>query len=655
MKIFISSLLLVVTSLCQEPDVEFLLDESPELFISNPHSIRSGDDIYSHVAYASDFLQVVNNEQRHWRQSSALADWNYKTNITDHNMKQKMEVSGQFDEWRRGKVRSAKKFNLRALPEDLRRQLSKFTLSAESDDSSISERQDFLVSTMEGIYGSTHACLSNGSCLALEPDLINIIAKSRDPNVLKDAWVSWRNSVGPLIKPHFTEFVDLLNQAAVENGFQDYSEYWKKSLFFETPELDSMIHRLWQDIKPLYLQLHAYVRRKLREYYGSDVVGYDGTIPAHLLGNMWAQHWTNIMEIVSPYPEQDQQSKVEARLKAKVDVQGIFRLADGFYTSMGLSPMTRTFWEKSMFKRPKDREVVCHASAFDMFYPGDFRIKMCSQVTFDTFRTVHHEMGHIEYFMAYADQPSIFREGANAAFHEAVGDTIQLSVLSSSHLKGLGLLEDDEEIVDDKPTRAGRLRRRKLTKHSTEYRSTINNLLSMALEKLAFIPFGLLVDKWRWAVLRGDITPYEFNKKWWEMRLKYQGVTSPVERSEDYFDPGAKYHVCSNSAYISYFISYIQQFQMYQALCEVSGHVGELHQCDFYGSKDAGKKLKHMLSLGSSIPWQEQLSYLTGNSQVTADAILEYFHPLHDWLETDNRLHQEKVGWRGATVNWGRS
>ncbi|KAH9503137.1 hypothetical protein Btru_070029 [Bulinus truncatus] len=492
-----------ITAICQEYefDLENLIDNFDH-FSEHSQSLRSSDDIYASRLYASDFLRDFNNELRQWKHSSSLADWSYKTNITDYNRIQKLELASDFDQWWRRKLKEVKKFRRDQLPGDLSRQLTLLTYTATSERSFLNKRRDDLLSTMEGIYGSTVACLTNSSCLLLEPSLIDIMTNSRDPEILLQVWLQWRNSIGPKVKPYFTQLIQVLNEAAVENGFPDYSEFWKQDLFFNTSHLDVSIKRLWMDVQPLYLQLHAYVRRKLRETYGSHIVGDDGSIPAHLLGNMWAQHWPNIMDIVSPYPEYNQQASIEEKMKKNLDIHGLFRLANNFYSSIGLYPMSSTFWEKSMFKKPIGREVVCHASAFDMYFPGDFRIKMCAELTFDSFRTVHHEMGHIEYFMAYADQPTIFREGANAAFHEAVGDTIQLSVLSDTHLKGLGFI--DEHIVP--------------RGEQTKFKIMINNLLSMALEKIAFLPFGLLVDSWRWDVMKGTVNERNYNRKWWEMR-----------------------------------------------------------------------------------------------------------------------------------------
>ncbi|ESO96402.1 hypothetical protein LOTGIDRAFT_115941 [Lottia gigantea] len=479
---------------------------------------------------------------------------------------------------------------------------------------------------MTSIYNKGRVCTVSGRpCLPLEPDLTDLMSNSRDPKQLLEAWVGWRDVTRP-IKPLYTNFVNLKNIGAVENGYSDYGAYWRDELFGDTPDLEEMAAKLWVEVEPLYTHLHAYVRSKLRDFYGDNVdIEEDGGIPAHILGNMWGQNWAGIYEIVKPYNTVDTNRQVEDRLKEEYDVNGMFRLAEEFYSSIGLYNMTDKFWNNSMLSKPADREVQCHASAFDLYQPGDFRIKMCSEVNLDYFQTIHHEMGHVEYYMAYESQPLVYRNGANSAFHEAVGDTIALSVRSRKHLETIGLL--DEDTLDDDE-------------------SDINTLLLHALNKISFLPFGYLVDKWRYDVFRGEITHHDYNEKWWDLRYEYQGISPPVERKAYGFDPGAKFHIPSNSPYISYFFSFILQFQFYQRMCELSGHQGALHTCDFYGSEEAGSKFREMLALGSSIPWPEALERFTGSREVSAKPLLEYFQPLMNWLEEVNEENESIVGWK---------
>ncbi|RUS83506.1 hypothetical protein EGW08_008756, partial [Elysia chlorotica] len=340
---------------------------------------------------------------------------------------------------------------------------------------------------------------------------------------------------------------------------------------------------------------------------------------------MWAQHWEHASEILLPYPDADNTQTMDTALKTRFTAMDLFRLAENFYRSLGLPEMTQQFWRKSHFVRELGEQYgggVCEASAFDLFTAGDYRIKMCAKAGLSDLKTIHHEMGHIEYFMAYSNQPTVHRSPPNAAFHEAVGDIAQLSLMTEKRMQALGLTHTDSS-----------------TKRS------YNKLMQMALDKVAFLPFGLLVDRWRWQVFQGNITPDNYNRKWWDFRLQYQGIRPPVPRSERDFDPGAKYHIPAHMPFVSYFVAYIQEFQMYKALCDVSGHRGLLHECDLYGSQEAGYRLRTILEAGSSLPWQVQLKALTGSATVTADAILEYFRPLRLWLERYNARHAQTVGW----------
>jgi len=288
---------------------------------------------------------------------------------------------------------------------------------------------------------------------------------------------------------------------------------------------------------------------------------------------------------------------------------------------LGFAPLPPTFWERSMFTKPRDRDVVCHASAWDIDNKDDLRLKMCIEVKDEDFVTIHHELGHNFYQRAYKTQPPLFEDSANDGFHEAVGDTIALSV-TPEYLKEVGLLNTVPPESAD-----------------TGY------LLKMALDKIAFLPFGLLIDKWRWKVFSGEITPEQYNKAWWDLKAKYQGVAPPVERSEADFDPGAKYHIASNTPYARYFLARILQFQFHRALCEAAGQKGPLHRCSIYKSKEAGSRLNKMLSMGKSKPWPDALEAISGQRQMDATAILDYFAPLKKWLDEQNK--GEKLGWQG--------
>jgi peptidyl-dipeptidase A len=384
-------------------------------------------------------------------------------------------------------------------------------------------------------------------------------------------------------------------------------------------EFSAQMDHLWDQVKPLYVSLHAYVRWKLQEKYGKALVPDDGAIPAQLLGNLWAQDWTNIYPLVAPKdadPGYDLGAILKQRNTSAVDM---VHYAERFFTSLGFAPLPQTFWERSMFTRPRDRDVVCHASAWDIDFKDDLRVKVCLEQTADDFTTIHHELGHNFYQRAYKNQPPLFANGANDGFHEAIGDTIALSV-TPDYLKQVGLLDTVPPPSAD-----------------------IGLLMKRALDKVAFLPFGLMIDKWRWEVFSGQIKPADYNKSWWEMKREYQGVAPPNERSEADFDPGAKYHVASNVPYMRYFIAAVLQYQFHRALCKEAGYTGPLDRCSIYNNKAAGAKLNQMLEMGESKPWQDELEVITGQREMDASAILDYYAPLKKWLDDQNKGHH--VGW----------
>jgi len=450
------------------------------------------------------------------------------------------------------------------------------------------------------------------------PDIEKIMANSRDPNELLAAWEGW-HAIAPPMKKRYTRMVELSNQGAREMGFADVGAMWRSNYDMPPADFAKELDRLWEQVRPLYVSLHAYVRWKLAEKYGKDVVREDQPIPAHLLGNMWSQEWNNIYPLVAPQ-NADSGPDVSAALRAKnVDARGMVHYAEGFFKSLGFEPLPDSFWERSLFTKPRDRDVVCHASAWSIDFKDDLRVKLCLEPTAEDFTTVHHELGHNFYQRAYNTLPPLFQNGANDGFHEAIGDTIALSV-TPEYLKQIGL-------IDTVPPPS----------------ADIGLLLDRALDKVAFLPFGLLIDQWRWKVFSGEIKPEDYNKSWWELRRKYQGIAPPVARSEDDFDPGAKYHVAANVPYTRYFLAYILQFQFHRALCKEAGYRGPLNRCSIYGNKAAGAKFAKMLAMGQSRPWPDALEALTGQRQMDATAILDYFAPLKKWLDEQNAGHQ--VGW----------
>ncbi len=473
-----------------------------------------------------------------------------------------------------------------------------------------------IAAAMEGAYGKGKYCPTEDQCLDLE-DISRIMSRSRDAKELLDLWAGWHAIARP-IKKNFVRYVELANRGARELGFQDTGAMWR-SKYDMTPEaFAAELDRLWDQVRPLYVSLHAYVRWKLREKYG-DAVPANGPIPAHLLGNMWAQTWDNIYPLVAP-KDADPGYDLTQILKARnTDHIQMVKYGEGFFTSLGFDPLPKTFWERSMLVKPRDREVVCHASAWDIDYVDDLRIKMCIDITGEDFGTIHHELGHSFYQRAYDKQPPLFRDSANDGFHEAVGDTIALSI-TPEYLVKLGFIPTAPDTSKD-----------------------IGLLLAKALEKVAFLPFGLLIDQYRWKVFSGEITPADYNKAWWALRLRYQGVAPGSARSEEDFDPAAKYHVAANVPYTRYFLADILQFQFHRALSKTAGCNGPLNRCSIYGSREAGRRLSDMLSMGCSKPWPDALEAMTGQTQMDATAIRDYFAPLQKWLDEQNK--GKPVGW----------
>jgi len=516
-------------------------------------------------------------------------------------------------------AKQAVRFDKMKLPDDVARKLlllkNGLTLAAPSNPKE-SEEVTRIAAAMEGEYGKGKYCPQKDKCLDLE-DISKIMAESRDPAQLLDVWRGW-HSVAIQMRPQYQRFVELANKGARELGFKDTGALWRSKYDMPPGDFAAELDRLWEQVRPLYVSLHAYVRWKLREKYG-DVVPANGPLPAHLLGNMWAQTWDNIYPLVAPQSADPGYDLTQILKSRKTDAVQMVKYGEGFFSSLGFDPLPKTFWQRSMFTKPKDREVVCHASAWDIDYVDDLRIKMCIDITAEDFVTIHHELGHNYYQRAYNAQPPLFRDSANDGFHEAIGDTVALSV-TPEYLVKLGLLSSAPDASKD-----------------------IGLLLQKALEKVAFLPFGLLIDQWRWKVFSGEITPADYNKAWWALRLKYQGVAAPIARKDEDFDPGAKYHVPAGVPYTRYFLADILQFQFHRALTKTAGCTGPLNRCSIYGNAAAGKRLQDTLAMGQSRPWPDALDALTGQRQMDATAIRDYFAPLQKWLDEQNK--GKPVGW----------
>lgn len=522
-------------------------------------------------------------------------------------------------------INESRKFDSLKLPPELRRQFDLLRLSLSMPapyDAKLRQELTQIATWLEGAYGSGKYCPNGDSskCLGID-DLEEQMAKSRNPMDLEAMWVGW-HKVGAPMRDKYARFVELSNQGARELGFKDTGAMWRVGYDMSPEQFSASLEQLWQQVKPLYMELHAYVRKKLIEKYGAAANRPDGMIPADLLGNMWAQEWGNVYDIVAP-PSAPETYDIGQILQSRnTTAKQVVQYGENFFKSLGFEALPPTFWERSMLTKPKDRDVVCHASAWQIDLDKDVRLKLCIHDTSDDFITVHHELGHNYYQLAYRTQPVLFRNGANDGFHEAIGDSIALSI-TPDYLKKIGLITKVPPPSADIPL-----------------------LLRTALDKIAFLPFGLMIDKWRWEVFSGQIKPEDYNKAWWKLREKYQGVAPPVNRTEADFDPGAKYHIPDNTPYIRYFLARIYQFQFYKGMCEAAGYQGPLNRCSVYGSKAAGEKLNAMLSLGQSKPWPEAMQVLTGEKKADARPMIEYFQPLIDWLKQQNAA--QKLGWSVA-------
>lgn len=578
------------------------------------------------VADAEKFIAQAEQRLSELAVSQSRAGWVQQTYITDDTE----AIAAAADENALQAISelttAAKKYESLKLPAETARKMLLLKLSATAPaPSDPKERAELaqLGTWLTGTYGKSKYCPKDGpfagKCLG-QTEMERAMATTKDPAVLLDLWVGW-HAIAPPMRDRYTRFVELANKGAREMGFSDMGALWRSNYDMAPDQFAAEIERLWEQVRPLYLSLHAYVRSQLVKKYGPQAVPPKGPIPAHLLGNIWAQDWTNIYDLLDVPGKTGGIDLTPILQEKKVDDLRMVRYGEAFFTSLGFEPLPKTFWERSLFRKPADRDVVCHASAWDIDNQEDVRLKMCIRINDEDFRTIHHELGHNFYQRAYRHQPYFFEDSANDGFHEAIGDTIALSV-TPEYLKQIDLITQVPGPEAD-----------------------LGLLMHKALEKVAFLPFGLLIDEWRWQVFSGQVKPADYNQAWWELRRKYQGVVPPVERSEKDFDPGAKYHVPDDTPYARYFLADILQFQFHRGLCRAIGYQGPLHRCSIYNNKAAGERLRKMLEMGRSQPWPEELYALTGERKMDATAMLEYFAPLQKWLDEQNAKNGVRVGW----------
>ncbi len=582
---------------------------------------------------AEDFVARINKEATEIGNDYARKAWVAATYITDDTQAIEAKASEDWLKFNSETIEATKDLDLDGADEKTLRAIKLIKLGGSMPAPNDAKKRAELAkiaSRMGAEYGKGKYCPDGeDSCRDLG-DLSRTLAQSRDYDEQLEAWQGWR-TISPKMREDYQRFVELTNEGARELGFKDTGDLWKSGYDMSAVEFEAEAERLWDQVTPLYDQLHCYVRDKLVEKYGADKVDPSGPIPAHLLGNMWSQQWGGIYDLVEPYPgvtsldvdaglEALQVDGKDTRQKEHNKAVKMVNMAEDFFTSMGMPALPESFYEKSMLLKPRDRDVVCHASAWPMDGQDDVRIKMCIQPTAEEYYTIVHELGHIYYFLAQKDQPSLFKAGAHDGFHEGIGDTLNLS-MTPSYLKQIGLIDSVE----------------------TSERAVINQQMRLALDKIAFLPFGKLIDQWRWDVFAGKTAPDAYNADWWKLRTKYQGIEPPVTRSEADFDPGAKYHIPGNTPYTRYFLSHILQFQFHKSLCEASGHTGALYECSIYGSKKAGQMLFDTMAMGASEPWPNAMEKATGAREMDGSAIIEYFDPLMGWLKEQNA---------GKTCGW---
>jgi peptidyl-dipeptidase A len=572
---------------------------------------------------ADEFVARANGELLEIGKESARAGWVQLTYITPDTEALAAKATEREQAVFAKVIAESKSLDDDAMSEESTRAIELLRLALDApapDDPAKRAELAELETRLTSMYGAGKYCPSGPESCRNVDEISATLASNRDWDEQLEAWTGW-HTISPPMRKDYQRFVELANEGARGLGFDDLGELWRSGYDMPPAEFEAETERLWSQVKPLYDGLHCYARGKLQERYGKERVPDGKPVPAHLFGNIWAQQWNNIFDLLEPYPGVSNLDVTSALRKQGYDAKRMAESAESFYVSLGFPRLPPSFWERSMLVRPADRDVVCHASAHNIDGAGDVRIKQCIRPTEEELYTIYHELGHIYYYLSYTGQPYLFQDGAHDGFHEAVGDAVNLS-MTDGYLASVGLLP--------KSVKSGR-------------EAVINRQMKVASEKIAFLPFGKLVDQWRWGVFSGAIPPDRYNEAWWDLRRKYQGVDAPVERTETDFDPGAKYHIPGNTPYTRYFLSFVLQFQFHRALCDAAGFEGPLHECSIFGSSDAGRGFQEMLALGRSRPWQDALEKLTGTRQMDATAIIEYFQPLMGWLEEQNSGRQ--CGW----------
>ena len=602
MKNFLSLILIIIVTSCAPSSEQTLTNEDLEEFLANVESEnkKDGPVIYSASWISSNFITYDSQK--------VIAD--YGTKYTLKSLERSREAAG---------------FDGLDISKENQRMLnilkSSFVMPPPLDEELASELSE-ITTSLEAMYGRGEYCFDDEECYDLEA-FESIIDNSRDPKELLRAWEGW-HEIGKPMKPMYMRMVDIGNQGSVDLGYEGLSDLWFSKYDMPAEDFLDDTDRVWSEVKPLYEALHCHVRAKLNEHYGDEVISKTGPLPVHMLGNMWGQSWSNIYDLV--YEEKPDSKYIDVTKiineKSLSEIEMV-EYAEDFFISMGFKPLPETFWERSLFVKPRDRSVVCHASAWNLDpVNNDLRIKMCIEKNEEDFITIHHELGHIFYYQAYNHIPTVFQAGANDGFHEAFGDLLTLSI-TPDYLVDIGFIsKDDADEAKQDP---------------------IGLLMKQALDGVVIVPWALMLDKWRSGVFDGDIDESNLNSSWWSLREEYQGINTSYERSENYFDPGAKYHIPGNTPYTRYYLASIMQYQFHEALCNLIDYDGYLHECSIYGNKEAGDRIITTMAMGQSLPWQEAFENLTGSRQLSGKSIMNYYAPLKEWLDEENK--NRTCGW----------
>jgi len=581
------------------------------------------NNIYSSEQYAKGFLANFDAKLGRLLNPEALVCWTAVTNGTDENYLKLQLAQLRTKKFRSKALDIVGRFDTSHFSEDTKRKLSKVGEKALPEREAMELSQ--VKTNMSTIFSTSKVCLPDGSCEGHDPGLENFMAKSMDYDLKLKIWKNWRDKVGRANRPYYIRYVELKNKLARTNGHTDMGEMWKDKYEIDTFEED--MHAVYRTMKPLYMELHAYIRRKLFNIYGPQHINLKGTLPAHLLGSMSGRFWDKLFEIAAPFPGKPAVvPSADTMKKHNYDALKMFQTGDNFYANLGMFRVPRSFWNLSMIKKPEDGRVVnCHPHAIDFRDAKDFRVKMCTtDYSFKDLQIIHHELGHIQYQQQYKKQPQVYRNGANDGFHEAIGELMALASSTPSYLSKLGLIEN--YVPDDE--------------------QDLNFLLSQALVTVSTLPFHLVHDQWRWNIFNGNVPVEDWNSEFWRLNKMILGVAPAVDRDDRLdLDAAAQYHVSADYDMIRYFTRTILQFQFMEALCKTSGHTGPLHRCDFSGSKAVGDQFGQMLKLGSSKPWPDVLEKLTGERKMSSRPILKFFKPLHQWLKKENAKNGDLIGW----------